>query len=136
MANFTASTALRDATGTKMASCYYWVTLHEAGQTFVASDTYSAGVRGELATANGYTRGGQSVTLTSTNGVLDSADVVWTASGGSLTAGHVVMWVSTTNSISGAGLVSVGTPASAQTATDGRPMTATVNNPITYPTPA
>lgn len=135
MADFTASTGLRDIIAANLASCYYWATLHAAGQTFVASDVYSAGVRGELSTGNGYTRGSKTITLTNTNGVLDGADVVWTTGAGeTLTAGHCAIWMATTNSITGAKLLSV--KESTQTASNGGTMTGGVANPITIPTPA
>lgn len=135
MADFTASTGLRDIIGTYLDGCYFWATLHAAGQTFVASDTYTAGVRGELSTANGYTQGGQSINLVNTNGVLDAADVVWTTGAGqTLTAGFCAIWINTTNSISGAKLLSV--KDSAQIASNGGTMTAGIANPITIPTPA
>lgn len=135
MADFTASTGLRDIIGTFLDGCYYWATLHAAGQTFVASDTYTAGVRGELTTANGYTQGGQAINLVNTNGVLDAADVVWTTGAGqTLTAGFCAIWINTTNSISGAKLLSA--KDSSQTASNGGTMTAGIANPITIPTPA
>lgn len=135
---FTASTALRNALGTTAAGYYYWVTLHDAGgSAFVAGDTYTAGVRGELATGNGYTRGDKSITLTSTAGVLDGADAVWTATGGSIgPASYAALWFNTTNDIDGAGLVSVkDSSGSPQTATDGNTMTYVVDDPITIETP-
>ena len=54
-----------------------------------ASSTTYAGVTNEHANANGYTTGGASVTLSlsgTTTVMVDSSDVVWTASGGSITA--------------------------------------------------
>lgn len=138
MADFTASTGLRDIIAAHLAGCYYWLTLHDATGGFVAGDTYSAGVRGELATGNGYTRGSKSVTLTNTNGVLDGADATWTTSSGeTLTASYCALWCNTTNSISGAKLISVDDmSASPQTASNGGTMTAGITNPITIPTPA
>jgi hypothetical protein len=59
----------------------------------------------ELATANGYTAGGQALTgevYTQTGGVatFDCNDPVWTASGGSITARFAVIYVNATvNSI-------------------------------------
>lgn len=135
MSDFTASTALRDIIATYLDGLYYWATLHATGQTFTAADTYSAGVRGELPTANGYTQGGQAVNLANTNGVLDGPDVVWTTGAGqTLTAQFCATWVNTSNSITGAKLLCV--KDSAQTASNGGPMTGGVANPITIPTPA
>ena len=138
MADFTASTALRNTLGVAAAGFYYWVTLHDATGGFVAGDTYSAGVRGELPTDFGYTRGDKAVSLSNTNGVLDGADAVWTAAGGSIgPASYAALWVSATNDITGAGLVSVkDNSGSPQTATDGQTMTYSIVDPITIPTPA
>lgn len=137
MADFTASTALRNLLGESAAGYNYWVTLHDATGGFVAGDTYSAGVKGELATEFGYTRGAKAVTLTNTNGVLDGGDAVWTASGGSIgPASYACLWAST-GTITGAGLISVKDMSSTpQTATDGNTMTYSVVDPITIPTPA
>lgn len=137
MADFTASTGLRDLLGVAAAGFNYWVTLHDATGGFVAGDVYAAGVRGELATLNGYTRGAKAVTLTNTNGVLDGGDAVWTAAGGSIgPASYAALWGST-GTITGARLISVkDNAATPQTATDGNTMTYTVVDPITIPTPA
>jgi hypothetical protein len=138
MADFTASTGLRNLIGTFLDGCYYWVTLHDATGGFVAGDTYSAGVRGELATNYGYTRGAKTLDLTNTNGVLDGLDAVWTASGGSIgPASYAAVWANSTNTVTGAVLISVDDKAATpQTATDGQTMTAGITNPITIPTPA
>lgn len=139
MSDFTASTGLRDIIAATLATCYYWLTLHGSGQTFVASDTYTAGVRGELATGAGYTRGAKTVTLTNTNGVLDGADGTWTTGAGETLgpASYCALWCNTTNSITGAKLISTkDMSASPQTASNGGAMTAGITNPITIPTPA
>jgi len=137
MPDFTASTALRDIIGDHLAADFYFMTLHDGTGGFVAGDVYSAGVRGELTTALGYTQGGEAVTLVNTAGVLDGADAVWTATGGSLVASYAALWINTTDTVTGAELVytndSSGSP---QTATDGNNMTVTIVNPITIPTPA
>ena len=137
MADFTASTGFRDLLATSAEGYNYWITLHDATGGFVASDTYTAGIRGELATLNGYTQNGNSVTLTATNGVLDGANSTWTASGGDIgPASYAALWAST-GSITGAVLVSVKDSAGdPQTATDGNTMTVNVVDPITIPTPA
>jgi hypothetical protein len=81
------------------------VTLHTS--TFVPdaeADVVYADVSNELSTANGYTNGGQALasvtwTQSTTVAILDAADVVWTASGGSITARYaVVRLVGTFNS--------------------------------------
>ena len=59
-----------------------------------SSSTTYAGVTNEHANANGYTTGGQSVTVSLSSATVgsvttvtcDSTDVTWTASGGSITA--------------------------------------------------
>lgn len=66
-----------------------------------ASTTY-AGVTGEHANANGYTTGGVSMgplTLSGTTTVTidDPADVVWTASGGSIVARYAAIYKSAGN---------------------------------------
>lgn len=84
----------------------------------------------ELATANGYTNGGQalaSVTYTETGGTVtfDCADVSWTASGGSITARFAAIINTTTNTVFLSTLLD-NTPADV-TATDGNPFTIQIN---------
>lgn len=58
------------------------------------STTY-AGLTNEHANGNGYTTGGSSVTLSlsgTTTVTVDSTDVTWTASGGSITARFAVIY--------------------------------------------
>jgi hypothetical protein len=121
------------------AGFYYWVTLHDATGGFVNGDTYTAGIHGELPSAYGYVQGGKALDLThvgGTGGVLDGADVTWSISGGDITASFAATWVSTTNDITTAKLLSVDdSSADPQTTTDGNLMTYTVTNPITIPTP-
>lgn len=66
-----------------------------------ATSTTFAAVTGELATANGYTAGGITVTftLTGTTSVTASftANPVWTASGGSIVARFAVVYLSAGN---------------------------------------
>ena len=61
-----------------------------------ASSTTYAGLTNEHANANGYTTGGNSITLTlsgTTTVTVDiSSDPVWTASGGSITARFAVIY--------------------------------------------
>jgi len=139
MEDFTASTGFRDLLANEAAGLNYYVTLHDATGGFVAGDTYTPGVRGELATGNGYTRGAKTVTLThtgGTGGVLDGPDAIWTAAGGSIgPSSYAALWAST-GVIAGAVLVSVrDSVSSPQTATDGNTMTYTIVDPITIPTP-
>jgi len=73
------------------------VTLHTS--TFVPdneADVVYADVSNELATANGYTNGGQALTgltwtQSTTVAIFDANDTVWTASGGSITARYAVL---------------------------------------------
>lgn len=137
MADFTASTAFRNLLATEAAGFFYWVTLHDATGGFLDDDVYAEGVRGELATEFGYTRGDKAITLTNTDGVLDGPDAEWTADGGSIgPASYAVLWGSATDNITGAGLISVkDSAATPQTATDGNTMTYAVVDPLTIPTP-
>lgn len=59
-----------------------------------ASTTY-AGLTNEHANGNGYTTGGESITLSlsgTTTVTVDGSDTVWTASGGSITARFAVIY--------------------------------------------
>lgn len=72
------------------------VTLHTSTYTFAATHGVYADLTNELATANGYTNTGQalaSVTWTQASGTatFDAADLVWTASGGSIVARRAVI---------------------------------------------
>lgn len=141
MADFVASTALRDIIADHLETDYYWATLHDDTGGFVAGDVYSAGVRGELVEENGYLRGAKAITLThtgGTGGVLDGPDLTWSASGGEIgPASYAAIWMNTTNNITGAVLVSVDDKAAdPQTATDGNTMTFTIVDPVTIATPA
>lgn len=74
------------------------VTLHTSSYTFAATHNVYADLTNELATANGYTNGGQSlasITWSQTSGTatFDANDLVWTASGGSIVARRAVMRV-------------------------------------------
>lgn len=93
-----------------------------------AAHTQKTDVTGELSTANGYTAGGQaltSVTWSQTSGVgtFDSADVVWTASGGSITARYAVLYDDTSASDVLVGYVLLDTTPADVTATDGNTLT-------------
>lgn len=74
------------------------VTLHTSGYVFSAAHAVYADLTNELATANGYTNGGSplaSVTWAQTSGTakFDAADLVWTASGGSIVARWAIIRV-------------------------------------------
>jgi hypothetical protein len=73
------------------------VMLVASGYTPSAAHDQKADITNELSTANGYTAGGAtlgSVTWNRSGGVstFDSADVVWTPSGGAITARYAVMY--------------------------------------------
>ena len=60
-----------------------------------ASSTTYAGLTGEVANANGYTTGGQAVTLGlsgTTTVTVTGQSKVWTATGGSITARYAVIY--------------------------------------------
>lgn len=92
------------------------------------STTTYAGVTNEVANANGYTTGGQAITLTlsgTTTVTVDiSSDPVWTASGGSITARYAAIYEVGGNVLCYCLLDS--TPADV-TATDGNTLTVAAN---------
>jgi hypothetical protein len=102
--------------------------LFTSSHTPATSDTTFSALTGQVS-GNGYTAGGQaltSITWAQTSGVakFDAADVVWTASGGSITARYAVLYNTT---VAGAGdlvgyFVLDSTPADV-TATDGNTLT-------------
>lgn len=91
-------TAKLFADGSNAAADTYKVKLYSSA-TFTASDTTLAGITGTEATAGtGYTAGGQALTgvavttVTTNDAKFDANDVVWTASGGSITASYAVIY--------------------------------------------
>lgn len=79
------------------------ILLNNSHTRTVTNTLYSQVSANELSTANGYTAGGAtlaSVTFGHTSGTVkwDSADVSWTASGGSITAYHGVIYDDTVTS--------------------------------------
>lgn len=89
------------ADGSNAAADTYKVKLYTSA-TFTASDTTLAGITGTEATAGtGYTAGGKALTnvavttVTTNDAKFDADDVVWTASGGSITASYAVIYNST-----------------------------------------
>lgn len=81
-----------DATNLLLPSGTYKVTLHTSSYTFSAAHSVYGDLTNELATAFGYTNGGQAltnvvVTLVTTNDAsFDFDDPSWTATGGSIPA--------------------------------------------------
>jgi hypothetical protein len=91
-------TARRFADGSNSPSDTYKVALYTAA-TFNASQTTLASVtKTEVANANGYTTGGNALTnvslvTASTNGAtFDADDVIWTPSGGSISASFAILY--------------------------------------------
>ena len=113
------------------------ITLHASTQALTAAgQSVYANLTAELSTANGYTSGGQalsSITWTRSGGTVtfDSADAVWTASGGSIVARYaVIRKVGTANSITDPLVVFClldSTPADV-TVTDGNSLTIQIAN--------
>jgi len=102
------------------------VLLTSSYTTSGSHDVYSD-LTNELSTANGYTSGGAtlaSVTYSQTSGVAkwDSADQVWTASGGSIVARYAVIYDSTASNKLIGYLLLDSAPADV-TATDGNTLT-------------
>lgn len=102
------------------------ISLHSSAFTAESTDDAYADLNAELATANGYTNGGAaltSVTWVRSGGVstFDSADQVWTASGGSIVARYAVVRDVTADKLIGYLLLD-NTPADV-TATDGNTLT-------------
>ena len=139
MADITNSTALRDFIANLLSTsggCYMWATLHSSIAAISASTVYATSGINELTTANGYTAQGKTCgTISESGGVLDTPDVVWTTGAGeTLTAACCCVWINSSNTITGAALVSMDD--SSQTASNGGTMTAGLTNPITIPTPS
>lgn len=91
-------TAKLFADGSNAVADTYKVKLYTSA-TFTAADTTLAGITGTEATAGtGYTAGGQALTgvavttVTTNDAKFDANDVVWTASGGSITASYAVIY--------------------------------------------
>lgn len=91
-------TAKLFADGSNAVADTYKVKLYTSA-TFSAADTTLAGITGTEATAGtGYTAGGQALTgvavttVTTNDAKFDANDVVWTASGGSITASYAVIY--------------------------------------------
>jgi len=90
-----------DGTGLLVAANAFKVGLVSSSYTFAASHALYSDITNELATANGYTSGGASlttVTLTQATSTVtfDADDTVWTASGGSIVARRAFIYVNST----------------------------------------
>lgn len=102
------------------------ITLHTSAFTPDAADSVYLDLNAELPTANGYTAGGAALTAVTWNRVggvttFDSADQVWTAAGGPITARYAVVRDTTANKLIGYMLLE--SPAADVTVTDGNTLT-------------
>lgn len=102
------------------------IMLLSSSYTPSGSHDTTSDLTGELSTANGYTAGGatlSSVTYSQTSGVAtwDSADQVWTASGGSIAARYAVINDTTAGKL--IGYLLLDTAPADVTATDGNTLT-------------
>lgn len=139
MADVTNAAGFRALSATRTAALYFFATLHGVGGSALTSSTDAwtgSGMAGELSTGFGYTQGGVALgtgSVVSTYNV-DTVDAVWTASGGSIgPASYCALWCNTTNTMTGAKLISVkDSSVSPQTATDGQTMTASFVNQVQY----
>jgi hypothetical protein len=114
--------------GTFLDADSYKIALFLSTSNLGAASTTYAGLTNEHANANGYTTGGNAVTMsrtgTTTVTVTTTNPAVWTASGGSITARYAVLYEVAGNVVAYALLDS--TPADV-TATSGNTLTVTIN---------
>jgi len=93
---FTNATRTNLSTGTYLDADSYKISLHTSASNIGAGSTTYAGVTGEVANGNGYTTGGNAVTLSrtgTTTVTFDTTDpAVWTASGAGFTARYAVLY--------------------------------------------
>jgi hypothetical protein len=94
-------TARLFAEGSNIAADSYKLKLYSSA-TFNAANTTLAGITGtESTTGTGYTAGGKALTtvaittVTTNDAMFDADDVIWTASGGSITASYAVLYNAT-----------------------------------------
>ena len=81
--------------GTFLDADSYKIALFLSTSNIGAASTTYAGVTNEVANAFGYTTGGEAATLSrsgTTTVTFDATDVIWTASGGSITARFAVLY--------------------------------------------
>ena len=116
------------STGTFLDADSYKIALFLSTSNLSASSTTYAGLTNEHANANGYTTGGNAVTLSrtgTTTVTFDTTDpAVWTASGGSIVARYAVLYEVGGNVLAYCLLDS--TPADV-TVTTGNTLTVTIN---------
>jgi len=116
------------STGTFLDADSYKIALFLSTSNIGAASTTYAGLTNEHANANGYTTGGNSVTLSrsgTTTVTFDTTDpAVWTASGGSIVARYAVLYEVGGNVVAYCLLDS--TPADV-TVTSGNTLTITIN---------
>lgn len=93
---FTNAARTNISTGTYLDADSYKIALFLSTSNIGASSTTYAGLTNEHANANGYTTGGNAVTLSrtgTTTVTFDTTDpAVWTASGGSIIARYAVLY--------------------------------------------
>lgn len=93
---FTNATRTDLSTGTYLDADSYKIALFQSTSNIGASSTTYAGLTNEVANGNGYTTGGNAVTMTrsgTTTVTFDTTDpAVWTASGGSIVARFAVLY--------------------------------------------
>ncbi len=123
------NTARTDITkGTFLDADVYKIALFLSTSNIGAASTTFAALTGEHAAANGYTAGGNAVTMsrtgTTTVTVTTTNPAVWTASGGSITARFAVLYEVAGNVVAYALLDS--TPADVS-ATSGNTLTVSIN---------
>lgn len=125
---FTNATRTNLSTGTYLDADSYKIALFLSTSNIGASSTTYAGLTNEHANANGYTTGGNAVTLSrsgTTTVTFDTTDpAVWTASGGSIIARYAVLYEVGGNVLAYCLLDS--TPADV-TVTSGNTLTITIN---------
>jgi hypothetical protein len=125
---FTNATRTNLITGTYLAADSYKIALFLSTSNIGATSTTYAALTNEHANANGYTTGGNAVTLSlsgTTTVTIDTTDpAVWTASGGSIIARYAVLYEVAGNVLAYCLLDS--TPADVTTTT-GNTLTITIN---------
>lgn len=128
--NWTFTTSTRDLLkkGTFLDADSYKIALFLSTSNLSTSSTTYAALTNEHANANGYTTGGNSVTMSTTGTTtltVDTTDpAVWTASGGSIVARYAVLYEVAGNVVAYCLLDS--TPADV-TVTTGNTLTITIN---------